>query len=384
MPPPIPPAEAPAPPILPTPATPAPTPDPAPPPPLPAGADSIVTDVNSSLWSYIKKRRMPLFIASISATVLWEGLAIALIGWAPSGTTTTSSGQSGQGEGFLIVLPFALFFGWIAYLKGQFEDAMLEEFAASNGYEFEKTGTVDEAYGDVFRIAGRQGVTDIVTGRYHNCEMRLFLYQVIVGSGRYSTTYRFTVMELDLHGQMPHLLLSNKSSKLRLTDKAGSAATAFSGEEAASVSLEGDFNKYFTLDVTKGQETQALEVFTPDVMQLMEEDSKHYDVEVVENLIYVYFGKYVGTGQQLSEMFALAEKLIAKLAPVAERMGQDTDVTAHQVAPTAPRPFVDLNSAAFPGLSLKKIGKAALIWLLAMAGVGLLLLVAFLIASAPK
>jgi len=75
-------------------------------------------------------------------------------------------------------------------------------------------------------------------GTYEGSSLRLFLYELVVGSGRYQQRYQDTVIELDLNGQLPNLLMVNKHSKfgqLNLTGAYGIKNT---------ISLEGDFNQF--------------------------------------------------------------------------------------------------------------------------------------------
>lgn len=54
------------------------------------------------------------------------------------------------------------------------------------------------------------------------------------------------------------------------------------------LSLEGDFNNYYQLYVPKEYEPDALYVFTPDVMELLVQSGADYDVEIVNDVLYLY------------------------------------------------------------------------------------------------
>jgi hypothetical protein len=54
------------------------------------------------------------------------------------------------------------------------------------------------------------------------------------------------------------------------------------------LSLEGDFDKYFTLYAPKAYETDALYIFTPDLMALLIDQVAKFDVEIVDNWMLVY------------------------------------------------------------------------------------------------
>jgi hypothetical protein len=52
--------------------------------------------------------------------------------------------------------------------------------------------------------------------------------------------------------------------------------------------LEGDFNKYFTLYCPKEFERDALYVFTPDLMALLIDETAPFDVEIIDDWMFLY------------------------------------------------------------------------------------------------
>lgn len=292
----------------------------------PAGVGIKIDDVNQSLWQYIKKRKLLEALAFVPLTIVWEVLAAILAVKVLSVSNGNSNSGTGRGLGYMFVAPFVLFSAWIARIRKQFEDAFLEEFARANNYSFDKNDTVDETYGTIFRLNGDLRISDVVTGTYKNSDLRLFLYQLTVDAGRSQYTYTDTVIELDLHGQLPHLLMMNRASKYRQLGIAGA-----SGLKNSPLQLEGDFNKYFTLYAPKGNEMEALEIFSPDTMALMEDASKHFNVEFAGNRVYIYINGFVTTTGALTSAFALAKKLIEKIAPLADGFKTDSAIIATPV-----------------------------------------------------
>lgn len=57
------------------------------------------------------------------------------------------------------------------------------------------------------------------------------------------------------------------------------------------LSLEGDFDKYFTLYCPIGYEQDALYIFAPDLMALLIDRSARFDVEIVDNWMFVYHNR---------------------------------------------------------------------------------------------
>jgi hypothetical protein len=81
----------------------------------------------------------------------------------------------------------------------------------------------------------------------------------------------------------------------------------FDGSE--HVQLEGDFNKYFTLKVPKGYETEAYQIFPPNVMADLIDRASGLNFEFNGNRLYIYATNLITVRQKLQAMFDLAEYL---------------------------------------------------------------------------
>jgi hypothetical protein len=282
----------------------------------PASPDIQIQNVNQSIWKYIKQRKMPEIFVLAPLLVIWETSLIFI---------SIRYFHSINGLIYLIILPLILIYGWIYRLKKQFEEAFLQEFATTNNFTFDKAGSVDETYGSIFREYGSQSVSDVVSGTYSNSSFKLFLYELRVGSGRNQHVYEDTVIELDLHGQLPNLLMVNKKSHFNELNLAKSFGIQ------NKFSLEGDFNQFFTLYGQPDNQIEALEVFSPDTMALMEFESKHYNVEFAGNRIYIYVNGFIHDINTLNQVFMLAKKLTDKIAPLAGRLQNDSAIIASPI-----------------------------------------------------
>jgi hypothetical protein len=270
-----------------------------------------IDNVNRSIWKYIKQNKSREVFVLAPIIVLWEVLLIFI---------SVRYFHSISGFIYLMILPLILIYVWVYRLEKQFEEAFLREFATANNFSFDKAGSVDETYGTIFRINGDQSVSDVVSGTYSNSSFKLFLYELTVGSGRDRKVYKDTVIELDLHGQLPNLLMINKRSHFNELNLAKSFGTQ------NKFSLEGDFNRFFTLYGQQNNQIEALEVFSPDTMELMEFESKHYNVEFAGNRIYIYVNGFIHDISTLNQVFTLAKKLTDKIAPLAGRLQNDSAI----------------------------------------------------------
>jgi hypothetical protein len=74
-------------------------------------------------------------------------------------------------------------------------------------------------------------------------------------------------------------------SKLR---QPGDLSLPVSPDPRTALSLEGDFDKYFTLYCAAGFEEDALYVITPDLMALLIDQASPFDVEIAGNWMFFY------------------------------------------------------------------------------------------------
>ena len=89
------------------------------------------------------------------------------------------------------------------------------------------------------------------------------------------------------------------------------------------LSLEGDFDRTFTLYCPEGYERDALEIFTPNLMQRLMETTGGCDVELVDDWMFIYSlpGRY-----RSAEALAAVEQATALVQQTVQRQtGRYTD-----------------------------------------------------------
>lgn len=278
----------------------------------------IIDDVNKDLWSYIKARYFIQLVFAALGTILYYSAAIYLFFKLGIG-----SGSNGRGEGYVLALPFIIMGSWYHGLQSKFEEQFLKEFAQSNGFSFAKTGLVGELYGTIFKMKGRPDISDIVTGSYNNLPLRIFLYQLTQGSGRSQQTWQDTVFEIDFPVQLPSLMLAKKGHTL---GGGLDVANEFKGNK---LQLEGNFSENFDLLVPSGLQVEALQVFTPDVMDVLQNlKSDFRAIELAGNKGYIYINGYINKSSALQSAFTLSKALIDKLSLVANDFRVDPTISA--------------------------------------------------------
>jgi hypothetical protein len=205
-----------------------------------------------------------------------------------------------------------------AIVFNKMTEYLMRQFADSLGYSYTSRGEMTSVFGSLFTIGHRHSISHVLSGRKEDHPVRIFLYSYVVGQGKNSRTYRYTVFEKTFDCIVPHVLVHKP--ELFFSDD----VPVFSN--SVDITLEGNFNKYFSLAVEKDFEMEAYQIFTPDIMEELIETSKTFGFEFIQNRLYVYTPKFIGTRAELDTMFALSEKLCKKLEPVLH--GMEDDITA--------------------------------------------------------
>ncbi len=105
--------------------------------------------------------------------------------------------------------------------------------------------------------------------------------------------------------------------------------------------LEGDFDKHFTLYCPQEYEQDALYIFTPDLMALLIDEAAPFDVELVDQWMFVYSAKPFAMTDPavLQRLFTIADTVGAKALDQTEHYADDRvgDGAANIVAPQGAR-----------------------------------------------
>lgn len=161
-------------------------------------------------------------------------------------------------------------------------------------------------------------------------------YQYVTGSGKNSTTHSWGFLALHLDRRLPHMVLDSTANNGWF---GSNLPSAFKKDQV--LALEGDFNTHFTLYCPKEYERDALYVFTPDLMALLIDEAAPFDVEIVDDWMFVYSSKkFDPTSPALYQrLFRIIDTVGAKTLAqtdryVDERIGS---FAANMVAPKGQR-----------------------------------------------
>lgn len=165
-------------------------------------------------------------------------------------------------------------------------------------YKFSKDNELDFALkldpffheGVIFNTGDDRIATSVLSEKNAKFEIANYSYsETTYYTDTPSTSYyHYGYMMIQLTKKLPHIILDSKANNRKLFN----SVLPRSFDVDQKLSLEGDFDKYFTLYVPKGYERDALYVFTPDIMALFIDHSSEFDAEIIGDKLYIYSLRY--------------------------------------------------------------------------------------------
>ncbi|HEY1530313.1 MAG TPA: hypothetical protein VGF80_05820 [Galbitalea sp.] len=211
----------------------------------------------------------------------------------------------------------------------------LSQFAADNGLQFRSRSANPGYAGMIFQLGDARFSSNHLnstTGRYFD----LGTFQYSTGSGKSRTTHYWGFLALQLDRKLPNMVLDSKENN---TLFGSDLPITFRRDQI--LSLEGDFNKHFTLYCPQEYEQDALYVFTPDLMALLIDEAGSYDVEIVDDWMFIYSPHQFPQldARNYARLFTIVETVGAKTVSQTSNYHDDRvgSATADIVAPAGQR-----------------------------------------------
>ena len=260
-----------------------------------------------------------------------------------------SQASSGAGPGIaglLLLVLLVLFFGALvtgvvllarhAGIKRFERYVRLDRLAKANGLIFSPVDPNPAYPGAIFSSGDSRAAYEhfrSASGRF----LDFGNYRYTTGSGKSRSTHTWGFMALQLDRSLPHMVLDSRSNNT-LFGMSNLPAT-FSKDQV--LSLEGDFNNYFTLYCPKEYERDALYVFTPDLMARCIDHAAPFDIEIVDRWMFVYSAMPfdMSHGAIYERLFGIVDTVGAKTLTQTDRYSDErtANFTANIVAPQGAR-----------------------------------------------
>jgi len=219
----------------------------------------------------------------------------------------------------------------------------LSRFAEANGLAYEpETRGADLNYPGIIFQAGHSHIyQERLQKQIGNLfEISNFTYTISKGNSSQTIEKGYVMIKLDR--KLPNIVLdSNKNNFKLLGLNMSNLPVNFKNNQ--KLSLEGDFNNYFTLYVPEGYERDAIYVFTPDLMTLFIDQTNIFDAEIIDDKLFIYSNRFDLTNPET------LERLFKIIDTVGKKTISQTDYYVDERVETG---SVDVVSVG--GLRLKK------------------------------
>lgn len=242
--------------------------------------------------AYSGTASLPALIGLAVVLAIFAFMAIGFVGAIVSVLSSAAAG----GDSWVIVFAIIplLFVGGIVFVivlvmrnnlsGGKWERwVRLDRFAEANDLVFSPLDANPQYPGAIFSSGSGRAAIDhfrAKTGRF----LDLGNYRYVTSNGKSSTTHLWGFMALELDRSLPHMVLDSRANNGLF---GGTNLPAVFAKDQV-LSLEGNFDQYFTLYCPKEYERDALYVFTPDLMALCIDEAAPFDLEVVDRWLFVY------------------------------------------------------------------------------------------------
>lgn len=206
----------------------------------------------------------------------------------------------------------------------------ITRFATRNGMLYSTTVSTPHYPGAIFHVGGSRQIYERLW-RDDSSPLDIGNYRYTTGSGKNKQTHLWHFLGLRLPRRLPHMLLDAKGNNSLF---GSNLPVSFSKNQR--LSLEGDFDKHFTLYCPREYETDALYVFTPDLMALLIDEAANLDVEIVDDWMFVYSRSRLDLANPhaLAPLFKIIDTVGRKASKRSERYADDR-VIGGQIASAA-------------------------------------------------
>ncbi|MFC8680765.1 hypothetical protein ACFT30_04525 [Microbacterium ureisolvens] len=257
-------------------------------------------------------------VIALVVLVVFGSVAITMISAVLAAVSSGADGSGGLGVLFavlpVVVLGIIAVVGITLFVNG-FRTARerryrLDRFARANAMRYEPRLDDPGLPGMIFSIGSSRHSSDLVRGERPRF-VEFANYRYTTGSGKNRQTHQWGYVAVKLDTPLPHIVLDATSnnglfgSNLPLT---------FDRDQR--LSLEGDFDRYFSLYCPADYERDALYLFTPDIMARFIDNAAALDVEIVDDWLFLYAKRDFSTldPQTWAWLFSVVGALLDKFA----------------------------------------------------------------------
>ncbi len=212
----------------------------------------------------------------------------------------------------LFMAPWIAVFFWYLHIRGKVQIRFWKEVAESRGWSYEKDHSVAGERGLLFHQGSGRTVLHAVSGVYHEQPLSIVEYMYTTGSGKSKQTHYYTIFEVKFRGTFPHLYLNNI--------KNADYIDFFRKMGLPQLSLPAEFEKKFQLYAPKQYEIEALQIFSPDVLEFLLREKWEHDLELTESELIISRPMHINSASELETELTKVQTLVDRMAPTLNRI----------------------------------------------------------------
>ncbi len=222
----------------------------------------------------------------------------------------------------LVLIPLAFFISgayilvYLAIQKTLKKMKFLQQYASSRNLQVGDNLTSGTVTGRLLQQNDREYKKLFLHSNYKEFPTKLFYFNYSVGN-KNKTTYHFTICEITIeHGVFPYILLQRKDvMKHQNSDYFGT-------DKDTEVTI-GSHDTTYSLYTTSRYETEALQICTPEFIELIKSSYLPLCVEFVNDRLYIYVQSSLETEKDLDELYRVTHAVIDKFGDFLVRMKDD-------------------------------------------------------------
>lgn len=220
---------------------------------------------------------------------------------------------------WIVNLP-AIYFFYIFESKGKnYARELMKTFSKINNFTYEENLDKKTLEGALFKTALVRDIEHVVIGKYKDYPIRFFIYGLTgktLKKRNLSGVEEYSVCEIDFGDiKFPHIVLKHH----------GIDRKELLLEKHQKINLDGELEDGFELYATMGYETEVLQIFTSELIDILHKKNRFSSIEFINNKIYIMtkglrFSEY---SRRLEELIDVLEVIIVAINPMLNSLRRD-------------------------------------------------------------
>ena len=208
----------------------------------------------------------------------------------------------------VIFLPLVFFIGSLLIFMKRVREKFWRQFAEKKRWNYIGEKDVSDEKALMLNEGHNTVITNLIEGGMTGRGFRMFEFKFTVGHGKHKRDYHYTAFGFKFKGRFPHLYLNSFSNGYNVFGK------------GTHIDLGFPFESKFRLYSPEEYEIEALQVFTPDVLEYLLDEDWPYDVELVGQELLIFRYGLINSVDDLEARFEQAVGLVRHLDSVLDNM----------------------------------------------------------------